>query len=197
MVEAIILSQSMFRHYESLQRPEMDLKRVWTHSWETAQLAQHICRGNGLAAKLGEEAFLAGLMHEIGRFILVDNFPDQFKAACDRARQTRSPLAAGLREASLASPSQVGAFVLELWGLPEPVIGAVAALDNPEKDQANGFTISSALYVADHIASGKLPADSFPVEGWNLAYLKSIGCEDQIPAWEEYFSQTAGEAAGN
>ena len=197
MVAAIILSQSLFRHYESLQRPEMDLKRVWTHSWETARLAQYICRENGLAAKRGEEAFLAGLMHEIGRFILVDNFPDQFKAACDRARQTRSPLAAGLREAFQASPSQVGAYVLELWGLPELVIGAVAALDNLEKDQANGFTISSALYVADHIASGKFPADSFPVEGWNLAYLKSIGCEDQIPAWEDYFSQTVGEAAGN
>jgi HD-like signal output (HDOD) protein len=140
---------------------------------------------------------LSHTLHEIGRFILVDNFPDPFKAACDRARQTRSPLTAGLREAFEASPSQVGAYVLELWGLPELVIGAVAALDNPEKDQVNGFTISSALYVADHIASGKFPADSFPVEGWKPAYLKSIGCEDQIPAWEDYFSQTAGEAAGN
>ena len=41
MIAAIVLSQSLFRHYASLQRPEMDLERVWTHSWETARLAQH------------------------------------------------------------------------------------------------------------------------------------------------------------
>ena len=116
MVAAIVLSQSLFRHYESLKRPEMDLQRVWTHSWETARLAQHICRDQGLAAKRGEEAFLAGLIHEIGRFILIDNYPDQFRAACEAARHNSSPLAARLREAFQASPAQVGAYVLECGG---------------------------------------------------------------------------------
>jgi HD-like signal output (HDOD) protein len=197
MLAAIVLSQSLFRHYESLKLPEMDLQRLWTHSWETARLAQHICRDSGLGAKRGEEAFLAGLIHEIGRFILVDNFPGQFKAACDAAHSTRSPLAARLREVFQASPSQIGAYVLELWGMPETVISAVAALDNPEQDKPKGFTLSAALYVAEHVASGKFPPDSFPVEEWNSAYLKSIGCEAQIPEWEKFFSQTAGESTGN
>ena len=197
MVAAIVLSQSLFRHYESLKRPEMDLQRVWTHSWETARLAQHICRDQGLAAKRGEEAFLAGLIHEIGRFILIDNYPDQFRAACEAARHNSSPLAARLREAFQASPAQVGAYVLELWGLPASVISAVAALDHPAEDASNGFTLSAALYVADHIASEKFPPDSFPIAEWEPGYLKSIGCEDQIPAWEEFFSQTAGERAGD
>ena len=104
MIAAIVLSQSLFRHYQALKRPEMDLRRVWTHSWETARLAQHICREKRLGAKAGEEAFLAGLMHEIGRFILIDNFPGPFQTACDGARQTRRPLAAGLRETLHASP---------------------------------------------------------------------------------------------
>jgi len=197
VLSAIVLSQSLFRHYESLHRPEMDLPRVWTHSWETARLAQHICRDKGLRAKAGEEAFLAGLMHEIGRFILIDNFPDQFKAASEQARQTQSPLVTRLREAFQAGPSQVGAYVLELWGLPAPVIGAVEALDHPEADPAAGFTIKSALYIADHIASGKFPPDSFSVEEWKMDYLKSLGCADQIPEWERFFSQAPGEAFGD
>ena len=139
----------------------------------------------GLPAKTGDEAFLAGLMHEIGRFILIDNFPGEFKAACDKARQTASPLAACLREVFQASSSQVGAYILELWGLPDPVIAAVAALDNPQNDPANGFTICAALFIADHIASAKFPPDSFPVEELKPEYLKSVGCVDQFPAWEQ------------
>jgi len=193
MIAAIVLSQSLFRHYESLRRPEMDLQRVWTHCWETACLAQHICRDKRLPTRSGEEAFLAGLMHEIGRFILIDNFPDQFKAACDGARNTRTPLTLRLREAFQASPSQVGAYVLELWGLPAEVTGAVAALDNPETDQANGFTLTSALYVAEHIASGKFPADSYAVVEWNKPYLEAIGCMRDIPTWEKSFKGSTGD----
>jgi HD-like signal output (HDOD) protein len=193
MIAAIVLSQSLFRHYEALRRPEMDLARVWAHSWETARLAQHICRETRLGSKAGEEAFLAGLMHEIGRFILIDNFPGPFQAACDGARQTRSPLAAGLRETLQATPSQVGAYVLELWGLPNRVVDAIGALDHPEEGQAEGMTLRAALYIADHIASGKFPADTFPVEEWRRDYLKSVGCEDRIPVWEDFFSSTMGE----
>jgi HD-like signal output (HDOD) protein len=197
MIAAIVLSQSLFRHYQSLNRPEMDSSRVWTHSWETARLAREICRDKELPADTGDEAFLAGLMHEIGRFILIDNFPGPFKAACDTARQTRSPLVAGLRAAFRASPSEIGAFVLQLWGLPDAVVGAIGGLDHPEEDQPNGFTVRTALYLADHIASGKFPPDSFPVEEWKTDYLKCIGCADQIPAWEKLFSRMTGGGTEN
>jgi HD-like signal output (HDOD) protein len=196
MIAAIVLSQSLFRHYESLKHPEMDLRRVWKHCWETACLAQQICRDEALAPKRGEEAFLAGLMHEIGRFILLDNFPGPFEAACAGARESGTPLAGRLRETFQASPSEVGAYVLELWGLPNAVIGAVGALDCPGEDQPKGFTIRAALYIADHIAAGRFPPDSFPVEEWKTDYLKSVGCQDRIAGWEKFFSQTTVEAGG-
>jgi HD-like signal output (HDOD) protein len=138
-----------------------------------------------LPHKTGEEAFLAGLLHEAGRFILVDNFPDQFQAACDRARDSKIPLAACLREAFQASPSQISAYVLELWGLPSAVINGISFQDSPEKDPAPGFSMTSALYIADHLASQTFPPDPFPLDGWKTSYLQSIGCADDIPSWEK------------
>src|SRR5580658_1931272 len=87
MIAAIVLSQSLFRHYETLPNEELNMPRVWTHCWETAYLGQLICRQKKLPLRTAEAAFLAGLLHEAGRFILVDNFPDQFIAACRSARQ--------------------------------------------------------------------------------------------------------------
>ena len=106
MLAAIVLSQSLFRHYESLGHAELNLPRLWNHCWETAYLAQHICRQKKLPRKTDEEAFLAGLLHEAGRFVLIDNFAAQYHAACQAARQAGSPLAPRLLDAFQTTPDR-------------------------------------------------------------------------------------------
>ncbi len=185
MLAAIVLSQSLFKHYELLRHAEMDLPRIWHHCWETASLAHHLCRHKRLPHHAGEEAFLAGLLHEAGRFILIDNFAGPFQTACQAARQAKSPLTPHLREIFHTTPPQITAYVMELWGMPASVIAAIALQDDPQQEPGGAFSLASALYVADHIASCNSPPDGFPVEAWNTEYLRTIGCLDDIPAWED------------
>jgi HD-like signal output (HDOD) protein/CheY-like chemotaxis protein len=184
MLAAIVLSQSLFKHYDFLRHAEMDLPRIWHHCWETASLAHHLCRQKRLPHHAGEQAFLAGLLHEAGRFILIDNFAGQFQAACQAARQAKAPLTPHLREIFHTTPAQITAYVMELWGMPGSVIAAIALQDDPQQEPGGAFSLASALYVADNIASRKSPPDGFPVEAWNAEYLRAIGCLDDIPAWE-------------
>jgi HD-like signal output (HDOD) protein len=185
LIAAIILSQSIFRHYESLQHEEIDLARVWSHCQETACLAQHLCAVKKLPRSTGEEAFLAGLLHEVGRFVIIDNFPAQFQAACDAARETKTPLTMNLRQTLQATPATLSGYLLELWGLPGAVSRSITLQDHPEEDPAPGFSLTSALYIADRLASQKFPPDSFPLEDWKTDYLKAIGCAGEIAAWEK------------
>jgi len=194
MLAAIVLSQSLFRHYEFLKHAELDLPRIWHHCWETAYLAQYLCRQKDLPHRAGEEAFLAGLLHEAGRFVLIDNFAGQFHAACQAARQAKSPLGPRLREAFQTTPAQVTAYLMELWGIPATVIAAIALQDQPQQEPGGAFSLASALYVADHIASTKAPPDSFPAEDWNTEYLRAIGCLEDIPAWENQTWPPEGSA---
>jgi HD-like signal output (HDOD) protein/CheY-like chemotaxis protein len=184
MLAAIVLSQSLFRHYESLNDTELNLPRLWNHCWETAYLAQRLCRQKKLLRKSDEGAFLAGLLHEAGRFILIDNFADQYHAACQAARQAGSPLVPCLREVFQTTPAAITAYLMELWGMPPGVIAALSLQDHPQQEPGGAFSLASALYVADHIASRNSPPDSFPVEDWNKEYLREIGCLDDIPIWE-------------
>jgi len=195
LITAIVLSQSVFQHYESLQHGEMDLQRVWAHCWETACLSQQLCKEKRLPRQTGEEAFLAGLLHEVGRFLLFDNFPDHFQLACDAARRSKIPLAACLRDVIQASPAQMSAYVLELWGLPAAIINSISLLDNPEKDSDPGFCMTSALHIADRLVSRHSPPDSFSEEELQISYLESIGCADDMATWENPSSKvetTAG-----
>ena len=100
-----------------------------------------------------------------------------------------------LRETFQASPSQISAYVLELWGLPGTVTNSISLLDKPEKDPAPGFSMTSALYIADHLASRTFPPDPFPLDDWKAGYLKSIGCADDVASWEKLSTKT--EPAAN
>jgi HD-like signal output (HDOD) protein len=185
MIAAIVLSQSLFKHYETLSHADLDLPRVWSHCWETAYLAQQLCRHKGLQRRKAEEAFLAGLLHEAGRFILVDNFAGEYATACREARQAKSPLVPRLVETFRTTPGELTAYLMELWGMPADVVAALALQDDPQQESGNAFSLASALYVANHIASRKAPPDDFGVEAWNTAYLERIGCQDDIPRWED------------
>jgi HD-like signal output (HDOD) protein len=185
MIAAIVLSQSLFRHYETLEHAELDVPRIWSHCWETAYMAQLLCRQKRLPRRTAEEGFLAGLLHEAGRFILVDNFPGQFASACQGARQLKSPLAPRLLETFQTTPAQLTAYLMELWGMPAEVVTAISFQDHPQQEPGRAFSLASALYVADHIAARKAPPDDFALEEWNLAYLRMIGCQNDIPVWDD------------
>jgi HD-like signal output (HDOD) protein len=185
MIAAIVLSQSLFRHYETLGHTDLDLPTVWSHCWETAYLAQFLCRQKRLPRRAAEEGFLAGLLHEAGRFILVDNFPGQYAVACQGARQLKSPLAPRLVETFQTTPAQLTAYLMELWGMPPEIVTAISLQDNPQEEPGHAFSLASALYIADHIAARKTPPDAYALEGWNLPYLKAIGCEADLPLWND------------
>jgi HD-like signal output (HDOD) protein/CheY-like chemotaxis protein len=183
MITAVVLSQTLFKHYRANSHPEFSLAQVWHHCWDTAALAQCYCREHQLPRQTREEAFLAGLLHEIGRLILIANFPDQYSTACEAARKAHSPLGPRLREVFAAAPCEIAAFLLDLWGMPDSVVAAVSMLENPEREKAAGFTAVSALYIGDQIASRSTPPDPFPPAEWNAAYPRSLGCPEELQQW--------------
>jgi HD-like signal output (HDOD) protein len=107
-----------------------------------------------------DDALLAGLLHDIGYWILAHQSPAQLKDSLELA--AREGLA--LNEAELrilgASHAQIGAYLLGLWGLPFPVIEAVAHHDAPQGVTQAEFDVLGALAVA-HALSPTDDSDAF------------------------------------
>lgn len=183
MIAAVVLSQSLFRHYQSSSLMESSLERVSDHCHKTAALAQCYCREHGIARQAREEIFLAGLLHETGRLILIDNFPGEYQQAFDAARAAGSPLGPRLRDAFQVAPCEIAAYLLDLWGMPDTVVTSISFLEHPEKEGASSFTPTTALYIADQVSSREVPPDPFPAEDWNAAYLSSVGCAEDLAQW--------------
>ena len=61
------------------QKNQLFQKHVWQHSLLTALACQEICATMS-ESTLVEEAFVAGLLHDIGKVLLFYNFPDDYPA---------------------------------------------------------------------------------------------------------------------
>jgi HD-like signal output (HDOD) protein len=79
-----------------------------------------------------------------------------------------------------------GAYLLGLWGLPMPIIEAVAYQLQPERCNSRNFWVTGAVHVANALVRGE------PV---NTAYLASTGVLDKLPQWQQQADSLLGLVA--
>ncbi len=130
-VRSLVLASSVFRVFPvasgkaALQgETRVDAEAVWTHSLIAAFSAAALARMAGTAP---EDAFLAGLLHDVGKLLLARVMPGTYGRALDLVEERGVPLA-DAEEATLGfTHARAGAWLLSKWGLPGPVVTAVAA----------------------------------------------------------------------
>ncbi|MFC4308938.1 HDOD domain-containing protein [Steroidobacter flavus] len=95
-----------------------------------------------------DDALLAGLLHNIGHWILLQESPQRFEQALTLARTAHLPLEEAERRVFGASHAQIGAYLLGLWGLPHSVIEAVAFQHCPQRVGQSCYDVLAILATA-------------------------------------------------
>jgi HD-like signal output (HDOD) protein len=116
------------------------------------QLHVHAVAGavNALTAKtpIADDAMLAGLLHDIGYWILAQECPDDLGKAVELAVSTGIPLHAAENQILGASHAEIGAYLLGIWGLPYTVVEAVAHHHQPERVAHSSFDVLAAVVIS-------------------------------------------------
>jgi putative nucleotidyltransferase with HDIG domain len=120
---------------------EEQIKMLFLHSLATAMFAQEIARTRRVNV---EEAFLAGLLHDVGKPVLLQAAADIVPHSCDIDEQE-------LEDALTALHAYVGAELARRWGLSERLAEAIAHHHQPSASPTN---VQGALIVrlADDVA---------------------------------------------
>ena len=116
-VTAAVLQRPLFAYLH-----ETSVARAfWRHGLLCAALARHLAMQKGVD---GELAYMAGLMHDVGRLAMLMQFPQQSDVLL-RVRSDDDNFGID-REFSRFGfdHAQVGGALLELWGLPEQIVQA-------------------------------------------------------------------------
>lgn len=105
----------MFAHLEKF--PNLDLTRLWTESRVCSRIAQQL-PGTWSNTVKREDAYLAGLLHNIGCFVLLDQLGEDYIPALEKHWRTGKSLRAIEIDLFQFSHDQVGFIVGRKWGLP-------------------------------------------------------------------------------
>jgi len=145
---------------------------LWPHSVEVADLAEQLAsRAGGIDPG---EAYLAGLLHDVGRIALRE------AALFDAARlqglaESGCPATYAEELILRTDHAQMGARIAGEWRLPEPLIGAIREHHHPE---AATSRLAHVLYLAEYLACSN---EDLPSSLRLALALKNLAlCEEQI-----------------
>lgn len=184
MVVSLALSAHVFTRFEPMALKGFSLHQLWEHSLMSALFARTILRAEQAAADDMEDAYTAAMLHDIGKLILAGNLPEQFQQTLTLVEERQIPLHQAELEIFGATHAGVGAYLLGLWGLPVPIVEAVAFHHTPGNSNLPVVGPLMAVHVADvleHQLAKIKPLGPMPEPDMN--YLKSLRMEDRFDAW--------------
>jgi putative nucleotidyltransferase with HDIG domain len=136
----IVTQVSVIQQFEHLeQETGFDVGGLWKHAVLTAHvcsfLAKRCRKPLGIAA---EEFYVCGLLHDVGKIVLLDGLGKEYVQLARAAANDGLPLFVAEKRRWSFNHCDVGAVVASRWGLPQVVSQAIQYHHGPrEKVVAN------------------------------------------------------------
>ncbi|MDR7415652.1 MAG: HDOD domain-containing protein [Armatimonadota bacterium] len=121
----------------------LDRVQLWQHSLAVATVARRLA---GSRERDAEAAFVAGLLHDIGKLALSSALQEQYPAVLEAVAGGMDFVEAE-RAVLGCDHAQVGAEAARRWNLPDPLITAIAYHHRPDEPEDPG--LADAVHVAD------------------------------------------------
>jgi len=176
LIKNLALTVHVFASLEkTAMRSGFSFEAQQERSLLTARVARRLLSDPGKA----QDAFTAGLLHEIGNLILAVCIPAKFNAVVEACRVTGRPQHEVEIEIIGVSHAEVGAYLLGLWGLPYPIVEAVAYHHNPGAAVEKVFDVPSAVSLAAALVDEAMGNPS----SMPKAHLESLNVMEKLPRW--------------
>lgn len=184
-VKAMVLSIHVFSEFDVSSKPNFPIGQFWSHSLAVGKLADQIAKSVQSHAPGSSEIFTAGMLHDVGTLVLAADLPQQYQEACQLAKSNNVTMAEAEREVFKATHSEVGAYLLGLWGLPGSLVEAVAYHNNPRQCLNQGFNTLSAVHIADGLLHEG--SDQPFSQGTILdpEYVANLNLSDRLTTWRD------------
>lgn len=141
---ALAVASSVIENFGASSCPQVDVASFWRHSIATALCAKILARH----ARLDQDhAFIAGLLHDIGRLLLASSFPEQYAQVL--ALRDSEDIALGLAELTVlgVDHQRAGQMLAEAWKFPPPIQRAIGQHHAPAS--ADLGDVPGVVHVAD------------------------------------------------
>ena len=122
---------------------------LWQHSIGCATCARIIAKRIGF--KASEEAYIAGLLLDIGKIMLSHFAEDQFVQIIEKAKNKRMPFDRAEQEVLGFDHCKIGGKIIKKWNLPSVLVEAVQYHHRPDKAKIDK-KLTYIVHLADAIS---------------------------------------------
>jgi HD-like signal output (HDOD) protein/CheY-like chemotaxis protein len=194
-VRSLALTIHAFACFDQAKLAEFSFERIWNHSVTAGVFAKRMSQIEGLETETSDEALIAGLLHDVGKLMLISNQPDEYRVVIKLAGEKRLRICEAELMTFGATHAEIGAYLLGLWGLPVPVVEAVALHHHPARGPSGQFSPLTAVHVADfleHERSGGTHGEAQAL--LDTEYLARLGLTDRLERWRKVFEDQISQA---
>lgn len=184
-IKSLVVSVHLFSSYESRTSGGLDLQQLTTHSQHVGNLASRIAKFEKMPKKLCDLSLLAGMLHDIGRLVLANSFPDEYQKVITLHDAENLQSWECETQVFGASHAEIGCYLAGLWSLPNPIIEALAYHHQPERSPAREFSPLTAVHIANALYHHLQQPDLDPLDNPYLSrsYLQQLNVEGHLQDW--------------
>lgn len=188
-VKNLVLAIQVFNKMGRTAEQKAITDQLWHHSMSVAVAARRIVAYETKDDKAAEEAYSAGLMHDIGKLVLLNAVPKQFAAARELSNEISIPLKEAEDQVIGCNHAETGAYLLARWGMPANLTEAVALHHEPVNSFGKSFSALAAVHIANAIVHHRQRPDH-PGSILSEEFLIEIGKAD---SWDDWLAVTSGK----
>jgi HD-like signal output (HDOD) protein len=155
---------------------------------QTAGAARVIAAQEGLDQTTLDDAFLAGMLHDIGKLVLAQSMPEPYAEVMRHVGT--GYVATAEQEVLLTTHADVGAYLLGLWGLTDAVVEAVAFHEHPGMAPTETLGLPAIIHAADRLA--RFPDQTDPCSEQlqlDRRCLEHLGMAERWPTWQSAWAR--------
>ena len=186
LLRALTLSTHVFSSGEAAGLSRATLDEVQRSSLATATVAKRMLKKRELA----NEAFTAGVVHDVGRIVLALAMPEKFQEISELAAGGERSTHELEQELLGLTHAEVGAYLLGVWGLPFSIVETTAFHHQPSGAGVETPDVLAAVHLADAVVATASRAHDLRVD---LPFLEGCGLAGELEAWQataaDYFTR--------
>lgn len=149
-VRNLALSAFVFGTFKENKKIDFDYKKFWVHSISTGIVANNIAQMTGLSQSEKEDAFMAGLLHDVGKIVMCEFVSDKASKIVDIVKEKDCLFCEAEKEVVDFDHANLGGALLESWNLPISIVSFVNNHHSPAEVEENS-KMCSIIHLADII----------------------------------------------
>ena len=185
-IKALVLSVKIFSEFRPKKFSWFNIDALFNHSISVSTYTKTIAKNEKVNQDFINFSLMAGLLHDIGKLILATNFNQTYRQVLTESRNSGHNLWDLEYGTFGTSHAEIGAYLMGLWNLENPIIEAVAFHHCPAKSVSSDMGLLTAVHVADALEhEDDLQSDRATELQFDTEYLAGLGVVNRIPAWRQ------------